>query len=160
MVTPKLSREPRIERTADESRQQLIEMAAADHSVLRQAIQVFHRLMDGTDDDLEEAQLVMVIKELFVEVLADHFDREEDELFPSLLSNGSSAKARQEIFELCDDHRRLLKEGRVISRRLAAIGFKRANKEFHSRCLRFIRDLKTHSRKEERLIRLLAEAGD
>ena len=137
-------------------REQQKESVQADHTIITEAIDNFKKFFTG-DLPPDADKKLADIRRIMEERLAQHFASEENELFPLLLADNPDNTMGEIISELCQEHKSLLEEARLLTELILHCNPHNLSTEFWLVTMRFLTQLEKHAAEEEALFKMFPE---
>ena len=129
----------------------LLERALADHALISQYTDSIGRMFGGGHAELVRAA-TETARQFLTKKLVQHFDYEEQQIFPALLQPTVSETVRRLVLEIQDEHESLLEEAQQLDKMLAAHEAGGDHEDsLRQAMLSFLQKLEKHSVKENEL---------
>jgi iron-sulfur cluster repair protein YtfE (RIC family) len=134
-------------------REQVVSIARAEHQLIYHAIENFGRLLTGYQ--ASDAAQFDKIQKLLAKELVEHFNQEEEQVFPALLADNPGEKVTQLVVELRQEHVPLLERMGRLNELLHRSKPAKYTGDNWQALIDFFLDLKAHASKEDALFALL-----
>lgn len=131
-------------------RAEVLATAQAEHELISRATENFNRLLNG-DRSPDATRQFADIQRLIGKQLAEHFDHEEEKVFPFLLEEKPGEETAQIVAILCQEHKAMLEEARLLNTLLRSCNLANCPNELWTAMFRFLLAIEKHAAKEAKL---------